>query len=179
MLLNIDFSILNFIQEYFKNPILDNIFTRITTLGDFGIIWIAIMLIYFSIDSYKKTAKIMLLSFLFTFVICNIILKPLVARMRPFTVNTAIKLILNAPIDYSFPSGHTMFSFAALTVIIMETDGKFFKIFATILCIAIAFSRLYLYVHYPSDVIIGAILGSLISYLSVIFYEKRFAKSIQ
>ena len=87
----------------------------------------------------------------------NMILKPLVARMRPFTVNTAIELLIPPPTDFSFPSGHTYASFASATAICR--NNRKIGVPALILASLIAFSRLYLYVHYPSDVLGGAVVG--------------------
>ena len=87
------------------------------------------------------------------------ILKPLIARLRPFTVNTAIELLIPPPSDFSFPSGHTFASFASATAILK--NNRRLGIPAIILAVLIAFSRLYLYVHYPTDVFFGLLLGIL------------------
>lgn len=96
-------------------------------------------------------------------VIGNLILKNLVARSRPFFFNTAVDLLISVPTDYSFPSGHTMSSFTA-AVILYHADKRL-GIPALILAFLIAFSRLYLYVHFPSDVIAGALIGIAIGFV--------------
>ena len=93
----------------------------------------------------------------------NMILKPLVARLRPFTVNTAVELLIPPPADFSFPSGHTYASFASSTAILR--NNRRIGSCALVLAILIAFSRLYLYVHYPTDVLFGILLGILAGWL--------------
>lgn len=95
-------------------------------------------------------------------VVGNLILKNLVARSRPFSLNTTVNLLISAPTDYSFPSGHTMASFVA-AMILYHTDKRL-GIPALMLAFLIAFSRLYLYVHFPSDVIAGALIGAAIGH---------------
>ncbi|SFD05998.1 phosphatase PAP2 family protein [Clostridium uliginosum] len=154
---SIDVDILNFIQINLHNRIMDKIIPFITELGNGGFIWIIISLIFIFTKKYRKHGLIMMLALILSGVIGSVILKPLVGRVRPFNVNKVIELLITAPLDFSFPSGHAMSSFAAATII-SKADKKL-GICAFILAIAIAFSRLYLYVHYPSDVLVGGILG--------------------
>lgn len=89
---------------------------------------------------------------------CNIVLKPLVGRVRPFLVNTAVELLTAPPADASFPSGHTAASFAA--VFALRASGSPLWKPALVLAAGIAFSRLYLYVHWPTDVLGGILVGA-------------------
>ena len=100
----------------------------------------------------------------------NLLLKPLIGRIRPFNVQDAITLLIAAPLDYSFPSGHTMSSFAAAMVLLL-TDRRM-GIPAMLLAGLIAFSRMYLYVHYPTDILGGALLGILCGYLGCRIVQK-------
>ena len=104
----------------------------------------------------------MALALVLDLVCCNLILKPLVDRVRPFAVNTAVELLTAPPLDASFPSGHTAASFAA--VFALKASGSRLWKPALVLAAAIAFSRLYLYVHWPSDVLFGAVLGAALGY---------------
>ena len=97
-------------------------------------------------------------------ILCNVILKNLIARVRPYDVNTAVQVLVAKPKDFSFPSGHTAASFASVTALYLAGEKKLWKP-ALALAILIAFSRMYLYVHYPTDIIGGVIFGSLSGYL--------------
>ena len=132
----------------------------ITSLGNGGIIWILTALILIATKKYRVTGIAVLAALLLNLLIGNIILKPLIARVRPCDINTAVQLLIPRPTDYSFPSGHTLSSFAAATVIFLR--DKRFGIAALILASLIAFSRLYLYVHYLSDVLGGIVIGAAI-----------------
>ena len=100
----------------------------------------------------------------------NLTIKPLVGRLRPFYIVHDIKLLIPEPYGYSFPSGHALSSFAASTVIFL--NNKKLGLIALILAIMIAFSRLYLYVHYLSDVLVGALLGVMVGIFSKYILEK-------
>lgn len=169
-ILNIDNSILDFIQNNLRSSILDKIMILITSLGNAGIIWILIALLFISIRKYRKYGYIILGSLALCLILGNITLKNLVGRIRPFNANEKLNLlIISAPQDFSFPSGHTMCSFAAATVI--YNMNKKAGVLAIILSILIGFSRLYLYVHYPSDVLVGMIIGILLGYISIMLYK--------
>ena len=139
------------------HPILDKIMICITTLGNGGVFWICLGLVLAIVARTRKCGICMLLSMALTFVLGNLILKNVVARPRPFTIATEIVLKIPQPGEYSFPSGHTMNSFTAATTLFL-----FYKkpgILALILAVLIAFSRMYLFVHYPTDILAGMILG--------------------
>ena len=97
-------------------------------------------------------------------ILCNGILKHVFARVRPCDVNTTIQLLVPRPSDYSFPSGHTAASFAAVAALFFAGQKKLWKP-ALVLAVLIAFSRLYLYVHYPTDILGGIIVGVLCGYI--------------
>ena len=91
-------------------------------------------------------------------------MKNLVGRIRPFDVNTSIQLLVARPHDYSFPSGHTAASFTAAMALYLAGENKMWKP-ALVLAVLIAFSRLYLYVHYPTDILGGIITGCIAAYI--------------
>ena len=101
----------------------------------------------------------------------NGILKHLFVRVRPCNINTSIHLLVSLPTDYSFPSGHPSASFTAVAVLYFMKSKKLFKA-SLILALLIAFSRMHLYVHYPSDILGGGVVGMVCGYLAVYLYHK-------
>lgn len=171
MLESLDFYILDLIQNL-KCPFLDFIIPRVTALGNGGMIWILTSLIMCINKKYRKTGITVLAALLAGFIICNIIIKPLAARPRPCWIDTSVPILINVPSDYSFPSGHTLSSFIAAFVLLFS--GNRFGYAAVVLAALIAFSRLYLYVHFPSDVLGGIFLAALISYVVLGISNKKF-----
>ena len=164
----IDISILNLIQNL-KSPLMDKIMTTITAFGNMGIFWILLIIIFLTTKEYKKMAKFMIVCMLVNVVIVNLIIKPAVGRQRPFEIVEGIKLLVLKPQDPSFPSGHSAISFCMLTTILFFSKSKTINIMASLLAILIAFSRLYLYVHFPSDVFCGIIFGVFSSLITLKF----------
>lgn len=170
---NIDFSILDFIQNHLRNGVLDWLMPKISMLGNAGVIWIVISIVLLSIKKYRKCGITLVIGLLLGLLIGNIILKPLVARPRPCWINSDIALLIASPKDFSFPSGHTLSSFIA-AIILLKEDKKFGYV-AMILAILIAFSRMYLYVHFPSDILAGVVLAILIGF-AAIRISRKFVK---
>lgn len=160
MLYQIEFAILYALQSL-HGPWLDQIMTRITSLGDHGFIWILTGVVLFCIPKTRKIGISVLLSLAVGLLLGNMILKNLVQRPRPCWIDTQIVLLIQNPRDFSFPSGHTLASFEG-AISIWLYNKKLGTAFL-ILAVLIAFSRLYLFVHFPTDVLGGAILGSLIA----------------
>ena len=105
----------------------------------------------------------MLVSIVIGAVIGNLILKNLIARDRPCWIDSQVVLLIENPKDYSFPSGHTLVSFEGAVSILLK--NKRWGIAALVLACLIACSRLYLFVHFPTDVLFGAALGTVIAVL--------------
>ena len=163
-----DLPILEWIQAHLQCGFLDKAMPIVTLFGDGGVFWIlvAVTLLFFA--KYRKTGFSMGMALVLGLLVCNIILKPQVARIRPYDFQLEhfqkeIALLISAQHDFSFPSGHTIASFEACTVLMLS--DKRLGIPATILAILIAFSRLYLYVHYPTDVIFSLLAGTLFGIL--------------
>ena len=163
MIQKIDMAILEFINNNLQNSILDNLMTIITSLGNNGMIWIVISLILIVSKKYRRVGVLCILALTLSTVIGEGILKNLVQRPRPFYEFTDINLLIEKPMSYSFPSGHTGSSFAVAGVIGMLI--KKYRIPVFIFAGLIAFSRLYLFVHYPSDILGGIILGLTCSFI--------------
>ena len=161
--MNIELRILDWIQTL-PTPFLDKIMVFITRLGDAGIIWILLSIVLLLIPKTRKSGAVMVAALVVDVLLCNIVLKNLVARTRPYDVNTGVHLLVAKLHDYSFPSGHTAASFASVTTLYLAGEKKLWK-FALVLACLIAISRLYLYVHYPTDVLGGILFGVISGYL--------------
>lgn len=161
-----EFEILHALQGM-RSELLDSIMLAITTLGDAGALWIATGLLLIAVPAvgkekaeHVKMRRVMgvcvLLSLLLNFICGNLILKNIFRRPRPYMVDTSVVPLI-FPSEYSFPSGHTSSSFAAACAIFL--NNKKAGIAAFIMAAMIGFTRLYLFVHYPTDILGGIILG--------------------
>ena len=155
-----EIKILDFIRERFACPFLDAVMPLITSLANGGIIWIIAAVLLLIFKKSRKTGFSVALALITGLIIGNLILKNLVGRIRPYEFNEGVEILVARLSDYSFPSGHTLASFEAATALLIR--DKRLGVPALVLAVAIAFSRLYLYVHYPTDVLAGIILGVLI-----------------
>ena len=170
---NIDFSILYWIQDHIRCTFLDVVLPFITTLCNTGEIWIFFGVVLLFFKKYRKFGIFVLVGMLLGSLIGNEILKPIIARARPCHVADVLpKMLIEVPkiTSYSFPSGHTTSSVIAATVL-MRANKKF-GFFAIPLASLIAFSRLYLFVHYPTDILGGAVLGFVIGFFTVTLGNK-------
>ena len=162
-----DLPVLDWIQANLQSPLMDKIMPIITLFGEGGIFWIAWAVLMLIIPKTRKIGLGMIFALLLGLLVCNVTLKPLVARIRPYDLQEKLGITINLLIerqhDFSFPSGHTIASFEAAVVLLKHS--KKMGIPALILAILVSFSRLYLYVHYPSDVIVSIVLGTLFAFL--------------
>ena len=164
--MNIEFQILDALQ-HIHTPLLTAIMKGITSLGNGGMIWITLAVVLLLIPKTRKTGIIVAIALILDLILCNMVLKNLVARVRPYDVKTMVEILIRKPSDYSFPSGHTAASFAAAMALFFSRDSdKRLCIPALILSVLIAFSRLYFYVHYPTDVLGGMVIGVICGYLA-------------
>lgn len=168
--MTLDWTILNGIQDLLKSDFMDIIMPKITMLGNAGFIWIAIGICLLMTKKYRKCGLLVLAGLLIGLIIGNGIVKNLVARPRPCWLASSFELLIKCPQDFSFPSGHTQSSFIAATILTM--CNKKWGIAAIPLAILISFSRLYLYVHFPSDVLGGMIMGVMIGSVTFIVSKK-------
>ncbi len=176
----IELGILDWIQTL-HTPFLDAFMSNFTKLGDAGILWILLTLVLLLIPKTRKTGLVLMAALLVDVILCNGILKNLVARTRPFDVNTAISLLVARPRDFSFPSGHTAASFASVAALYLVNKNHLrlgaparltsvlWKAALVAGCL-LAFSRLYLYVHFPTDILGGIAVGILSGYLGYRIY---------
>ena len=171
---NFDFTILDWIVKNLRCGFLDVVMPIITFLGDGGWFWIACAVIMLFFKKTRKTGLMMGLALVCGLLVCNLTLKPLVARVRPYDLRPVENMLTEPMHDFSFPSGHTIASFEAAVVLLIRE--KRFGIPATVLAFLIAFSRLYLYVHYPTDVLASIVLGSLFAVFSVWAVNKLYRR---
>lgn len=170
-----DYKILNEFIENLRCQFLDIAMPIVTVLGDSGIIPIVIALILLIFSKTRKIGLSLGFAYIYGGVVGNLILKNVVGRLRPYDISYGINLFTEETIlidglsDFSFPSGHTLilFEFALVLMIMLKGRFKPFAIISLITAFAVAFSRLYLYVHFPSDVLAGMILGCLFGFLGV------------
>lgn len=165
-----EIKFLDFIQDKLACKFLDFLMPIISLFGDGGIFWIALALLFIIIPKTRKTGITMGCALLLGLIFGNGLLKNLIARTRPYDINTGFNLLVKKLSDYSFPSGHTLASFECASVLMIK--HKKLGIPALILAVFIAFSRLYLYVHYPTDVLAGALLGTAFGFLAVFIVNK-------
>ena len=176
-----DLPILDWIAEHLHCAFLDVVMPLITVLGNAGIFWIACAVVLLCIPKYRKIGLSMGVALILGLLVCNLTLKPIIARTRPYDYqlqyfSKTIQLLIATPHDFSFPSGHTIASFEAATVLLIH--NRKLGIPAMILAVLIAFSRLYLYVHYPTDVLASVVLGIGFAFLGTFLVEKGY-KSYQ
>lgn len=171
-----DENILMWIQENLRFDFLTWIMKKITFLGDSGWFWIVLATVCVCFKKIRKIGWCIGVSLALGALITNIILKNLVHRVRPYNHMESLELLITAPTDWSFPSGHTTASFAAAGIIANMMPARYGKS-AYLLAILIAFSRLYLGVHYLSDVLVGMIVGLLSSRIVCDFYKKHHMKN--
>lgn len=161
-----ELAILDFIQAHLTSGALDRVMVAFSTIGNLGLIWFILAAVLLFLPRYRRAGLCVIIALVLAGVLCNLVLKPLVMRIRPCDVNTTVTLLISRPVDYSFPSGHTMASFAAVTALYLSKVPK--KIWVTSLVVGciIAFSRLYLYVHWPTDVLAGLIIGIFVGWIA-------------
>lgn len=158
--MNWEFSILYAIQNI-HNPILDKIMIFISALGNDGIFWIAIGVVCLFMKKHRKMGLQVLITMLCTFIIGNLILKNVFARPRPCDIDTTIEMLISRPHGHSFPSGHSMNGMTAAVALFL--NNKKIGIPALVLASVIGFSRMYLFVHFPTDVLGGFAVGLIVA----------------
>lgn len=158
-----DFFILDYVQAHLRCDFLDVFMPFVTRFGDGGIFWFFCTVLLLVFPKTRRAGAAMAAGLVLELILCNLLLKPAVARIRPYDVNTAVQILIVPPRDFSFPSGHTGAAFASAAALFFNRNRGWVP--ALLLAVLIAFSRLYLYVHYPTDVFAGVIIGILAGWL--------------
>ncbi|MBQ8996313.1 MAG: phosphatase PAP2 family protein [Oscillospiraceae bacterium] len=173
-----DWIVLDWIQEHLSSAFLDAVFVFVTHLGDHAVIWILLAIVLLMNGKTRRAGIRILAGLLLGFLVGNLAIKNIVRRPRPFEVR-GIEPIISPPKDHSFPSGHTTSSFVSAWTLFREDKKK--GIPALLLAGCIAFSRLYLFVHFPSDILGGILLGygiaRITEFLEKILLEKPNTKT--
>lgn len=173
--MSLDQSILYWIHDNLSCGVLDMLMPKLTLLGSGGAIWLLAAAIMLCEKKYRRQGVILLAGLAAGVLVGNVCLKNLIARPRPCWLDDSVKLLIPIPTDYSFPSGHTLSSVIGATV--LTKTNRRFGWAAIPLAAIIAFSRLYLFVHYPSDILAGAVLGVAIG-LAVYRVGMRYKNSV-
>ena len=174
-----DSSILLWIQNNLRSGFLTPIMVCITHLGDKGILWILLSLVLLFMYRTRRLGVVCAASMVLGLIVTNIILKNWVARVRPYEVIEGLECIVRKAHDWSFPSGHATNSLACAWVLFRRTEKKY-GVPALVLAILISLSRLYVGIHYPTDVLAGIAIGiasAETSMWAVPRLERRFPKA--
>lgn len=172
LFIEVERSILLFFQNIRSAP-MDKIMIFITTLGDSGLLWILVSMGLIVNKKFRRVGIISLLSLILCFLLNNIVIKNIIQRPRPFYSIQDLRILISIPSEFSFPSGHSSSSFAASTGMLLASKKKVFYLFY-ILAFLIAISRVYVGVHYLSDILVGAFVGILCG----VIVNKLFSKYI-
>lgn len=159
---------LDILHEKLYTPAMDRLMVFVTRTGNMGIIWIIVAVFMIIFEPHIRDGYILLIALLLCVMIGNLMIKNIVRRRRPF-FHKSYKLLIKQPWDYSFPSGHTLSSFAAATVICIT--NPYYGILAYLYAALIALSRLYLRVHFFTDVAFSSIVGIFLGWASVMAFK--------
>lgn len=165
-----DFEILYFIQSI-RTPLLDKIMVTITSIpGNMGEMWITLGIVLLLFKKTRKCGLVMCVSYLLVYGVGQYVLKDLIARPRPCHIDQTVELLISRPSSYSCPSTHSGWAFAAATSVFLynKKAGILTYIFSSL----VAFSRMYLFVHFPSDVLFGITLGVVFAILTKYIISK-------
>lgn len=165
-----DFSLLYLIQENLRTPFLDSIAVPFSNVFNGGILWFVLCAVLLLFRKTRSTGVLILFSMAVAYLTGEVALKNIICRLRPCNIDTSVILALKMPSSYSFPSGHTASSFAAATAIFAK--NKKWGTVAICLGALVGFSRLYLFVHFPTDVLAGMVLGILSGVFAVFIFRK-------
>ncbi|MBQ8057792.1 MAG: phosphatase PAP2 family protein [Ruminococcus sp.] len=166
----IDFAVLDFIQQNLRSDFLDHVMVFLSLIGEGGFVWFLIALPMLFFKKSRVCGVVVILSMGASLLLGEFFLKNLIGRVRPCNINTEIEMLIERPKSFSFPSGHTSSSFASATTVFLW--NKKCGVIALVLAFLIAFSRLYNYVHFPTDVLCGMLFGAFISLLCYHFVKR-------
>lgn len=167
-----DYAILQWIRETLWNELTCAFFPFVSALGNAGAVWLLLAAVLLCVRSTRRAGALMLLALAVTYLVNDVTIKNLVGRPRPFADHPELTLLIPPPGGFSFPSGHSASSFAAAGVLFWEKRRPI-GVCAIVLAALIAFSRAFLCVHYPSDVLTGALIGFALA-AACVFLARRY-----
>lgn len=177
-ILALDGQILLFIQEHIRIEWLNPLVTFITTLGNKGYVWIALAVVLLCIPRSRRWGLSCAIALLIGFLVTNITLKNMIQRIRPYDVISTLNILVKPESSFSFPSGHSSSSLAAGWAL-FRSAPKWLGVPALVLGVMIALSRLYVGVHYPTDVLAGILVGILAAEAAVRTVKSLAAKRVR
>ena len=169
---SVDETILLGLQEYLRGGVLDGPLKLLTTLGNAGILWIVLSVIMLFFPKLRKAGILALVAMGVCYIFNDMIIKNLVERPRPFLTMPELWTMVEKPASWSFPSGHTCSSFAAAGIWCRTVEQRWIRAGAVILAALMGFSRMFVGVHYPSDVLVGMCVGLVGSQLIYLAWQK-------
>lgn len=161
-----DERLLRGIAEYVRTPVLNVLMECYTALGDGGALFLAMAALMLFFRRTRRTGGTALTAMTFGLVVTNLTIKPLVSRARPWVVMEGFQVLVKSGDPNSFPSGHTCAAFAFALAVCMAAEERWMKVAAVAAAVLMGASRLYVGVHFPSDVLAGAAVGSLCGLLA-------------
>ena len=175
---NIDFSILYWIQDNLRNSFMDFVMPLFSNLQDGGLIWIsiAVVMLFFKRTRYCGIAVLFAMGI--DTLITEYGIKNVVCRVRPCNLVDDVNMLVEKPTSYSFPSNHSASAFAGAVAVMLTIKKKAWTIPAFVFSGIIAFSRMYVFVHFPSDVFAGILLGSTVAVLVCYLMKKTGFKAL-
>ena len=170
-------DLLLWVQNNFRTGVLSPLMHYASEINNSGMLAIGMVVVLLIWKTYRTVGITASTSLLSDFLLVNVLIKPIVARPRPYVVNEALVVLGTVPRDYSFPSGHTASAFAVASVMFLCMPRRY-GIPAVVIAAIIALSRLYNAAHYPTDVLAGMIIGSVAGILAVKLVYARFKDKI-
>lgn len=168
---NFDSQAMLWVQDNIRMPLLSGIFVPLTRLGNAGVLFIAVALILLCFKKTRTSGVLMLISMAVCYIFNDLIIKRIIERPRPFNSVVGLVPLVSPPKSFSFPSGHTASAFAAM-VSLFFTKRKF-AFAGLVVAFLMGCSRVYVGVHYPTDVIVGALVGALTAGMVGMLYKNR------
>lgn len=172
----LDESILLLLQEHLRGGLLDGPLKLLTTLGNAGILWIVLSIVMLFFPKLRKAGVLALVAMAICYICNDMIIKNLVERPRPFLAIPELWTMVEKPSSWSFPSGHTCSSFAAAGIWCRTVEQRWIRVGAVVLAALMGFSRMFVGVHYPSDVLVGMCVGLVGSQLIYLAWKTWFCR---